>query len=111
MRCCDVEKMLDEMRDAVDSHRSAVTDHLRECAKCQELYAQYEGVAYCLTCLPPPQPPADLVPKIIDHIRTAVKATVPDNVVKLKSPIGALYVAFRASPGGLTRSLEAIRER
>jgi O-6-methylguanine DNA methyltransferase len=97
MRCCDVEKMWDEMRDAVAAHGGAVAEHLRECTNCQDLYAQYEGVAYCLTCLPPPQPPADLVPKIIDHIRTAVKATVPDNVVKLKSPIGALYVAFRAT--------------
>jgi methylated-DNA-[protein]-cysteine S-methyltransferase len=97
IRCCDVERLWDEMRDAVESHREAVTAHLRECVNCQELYAQYEGVAYCLTCLPPPQPPADLVPKIIDHIRSAVKATLPDNVVKLTSPIGAIYVAFRAS--------------
>jgi len=97
MRCCDVERLWDEMRDAVESHREAVTDHLRECTNCQDLYAQYEGVAYCLTCLPPPQPPADLVPKIIDHIRSAVRKTVPDNVVKLNSPIGPIYVAFRAT--------------
>jgi O-6-methylguanine DNA methyltransferase len=97
MRCCDVEKMWDEMRDAMATHGGAVAEHLRECPNCQDLYAQYEGVAYCLTCLPPPQPPADLVPKIIDHIRSAVRATVPDNVVKLNSPIGAIFVAFRAS--------------
>jgi O-6-methylguanine DNA methyltransferase len=89
--------MWDEMRDAMESHRSAVAEHLRGCTKCQELFAEYEGVAYCLTCLPPPQPPSDLVPKIIEHIRTEVKASVPDNVVKLTSPIGPLYVAFRSS--------------
>jgi methylated-DNA-[protein]-cysteine S-methyltransferase len=97
MRCCDVERLWDEMRDAVETHREAVTDHLRECTKCQDLYAQYEGVAYCLTCLPPPQPPLDLLPKIIDHIRSAVKGSVPDNVVKLNSPIGGIYVAFRSA--------------
>lgn len=95
MRCCDVEKLWDEMRDALQPHREAVVKHLRACPPCQELYEQYEGIAYCLTCLPPPEPPATLVPKIIEHIRSAVKATVPDSVAKIDSPLGLLYVAFR----------------
>jgi O-6-methylguanine DNA methyltransferase len=95
MRCCDVEKLWDDMRDALEPQRKQIVKHLRECPPCQELYEQYEGIAYCLTCLPPPEPPATLVPKIIDHIRTAVKATVPDSVAKIRSPLGPLFVAFR----------------
>ena len=53
MRCCDVEKLWDDMRDALQPHREAVIKHLRACPPCQELYEQYEGIAYCLTCLPP----------------------------------------------------------
>ena len=93
MRCCDVEKLWDDMRDALEPHRTQVIKHLRECPPCQELYEQYEGIAYCLTCLPPPEPSATLVPKIIDHIRTAVKATLPDSVAKMHSPLGLLFVA------------------
>jgi O-6-methylguanine DNA methyltransferase len=97
MRCCDVERLWDDMRDALQPHREAVIKHLRACPPCQALYEQYEGIAYCLTCLPPPVPPATLVPKIIEHIRSAVKATVPDSVAKVSSPIGLLFVAFRES--------------
>lgn len=93
MRCCDVEKLWDELRGTAPSRE--VVAHLRACPPCQELYEQYEGIAYCLTCLPPPQPPADLVPKIIEHIRSSVRSAIPDNVAKLESPIGTLYVAFR----------------
>ena len=100
MRCCDVERLWDEMRDALQPHREAVIKHLRACPPCQELYEQYEGIAYCLTCLPPPEPPATLVPKIIEHIRSAVKATVPDSVAKVSSPLGrsSWLSAKRASP-------------
>lgn len=94
MRCCDVEKLWDEMRD-LPALREEVTAHLRACPPCQELYEQYEGIAYCLTCLPPPVPPADLVPKIIDHIRSSVKSAIPDSVSQVPSPIGTLFVAFR----------------
>jgi O-6-methylguanine DNA methyltransferase len=95
MRCHDVERLWDEMRDALQPHREQVIDHLRSCTRCQELFEQYEGIAYCLTCLPPPEPSATLVPKIIDHIRNAVKATVPESVAKMQSPLGMLFVAFR----------------
>jgi len=97
MRCCDVEKMWDEMRDAVESRREEIVAHLRICPPCQELYEQYEGIAYCLTCLPPPLPPATLVPKIIEHIRTSEKGATPDSVAKIASPLGAIFVAFRAT--------------
>src|ERR1700690_4153946 len=97
MRCCDVEKLWDDMRDALEPQRKQIIKHLRECPPCQELYEQYEGIAYCLTCLPPPQPPADLVPKIIEHIRTSVKSATPDTVAKVESPLGTVYVAFRDS--------------
>jgi O-6-methylguanine DNA methyltransferase len=97
MRCCDVERLWDDMRDALQPHREEVVKHLRACPPCQALYEQYEGIAYCLTCLPPPVPPATLVPKIIEHIRSAVKATVPDSVAKVPSPLGELFVAFRES--------------
>jgi methylated-DNA-[protein]-cysteine S-methyltransferase len=95
MRCCDVEKMWDEMRDAVESRRADIVEHLRTCPPCQELYEQYEGIAYCLTCLPPPQPPANLVPKILEHIRASEKSATPDSFAKLPSPIGPIFVAFR----------------
>ena len=97
MKCCDIERLWDEMRDALGADRQQLTEHLRDCPPCQELYEQYEGIAYCLTCLPLPEPPVTLVPKIIEHIRSAVKATVPDSVATLNSPLGTLYVAFRES--------------
>jgi len=93
MRCCDVDRLWDEVRDAGASEE--LTAHLRACPPCQELYEQYEGIAYCLTCLPPPLPSPDLVPKIIEHIRSSVKSAVPDNVAKVDSPLGPIYVAFR----------------
>ena len=105
MRCCDVEKLWDDMRDALEPHRTQVIKHLRECPPCQELYEQYEGIAYCLTCLPPPEPSATLVPKIIDHIRTAVKATLPDSVAKMHSPLGLLFAAFQRIKARLGRSV------
>ena len=98
MRCCDVEALWDEMRGGVEPRREHVLAHLRICPPCQELYRQYEGVAYCLTCLPPVEPPASMVPRILDHIRTVVRrAQSPDNVSRVASPIGELVVAFRSS--------------
>ena len=97
MRCCDVERLWDEMREGVEPQREHVLAHLRGCPECQELYRENEGIAYCLTCLPPVEPPQSLVPKILDHIKAAVKITAPDSVAKVDSPIGPLYVAFRHS--------------
>lgn len=97
MRCCDVEALWDEMREGVQPRREHILAHLRGCPPCQEVYQQYEGVAYCLTCLPIVEPPVSMVPKILDHIRELrdKHQAQPDSIVKLQSPIGALYVAFR----------------
>ena len=97
MRCCDVERLWDEMRDGVEPRREHVLAHLRACPECQDIYREYEGIAYCLTCLPPVEPPQTLFPKILDHIKATVKITTPDAIAKVQSPIGELYVAFRAS--------------
>ncbi len=97
MRCCDVERLWDEMREGVEPQREHVMAHLRGCPECQEIYRENAGIAYCLTCLPPVDPPQSLVPKILEHIKAAVKSVSPDSLVKLSSPLGPLYVAFRHS--------------
>lgn len=97
MRCCDVERLWDEMREGVEPQREHVLAHLRGCPECQEIYRENAGIAYCLTCLPPVDPPQSLVPKILDHIKQAVKIAAPDSIAKLDSPLGPLYVAFRHS--------------
>ncbi len=95
MRCCDVERLWDEMRDGVEPRREHVLAHIRGCPECQEIYRENEGIAYCLTCLPPVEPPLSLVPKILDHIKATVKIATPDSLTTIDSPIGRLYVAFR----------------
>jgi methylated-DNA-[protein]-cysteine S-methyltransferase len=98
MRCCDVEALWDEMRDGVEPRREHVLAHLRRCVTCQELYREFEGVAYCLSCLPIVEPPIGLVPKILDHIKAVVvsaRTLPPDHIARIPSPIGTLYVAFR----------------
>lgn len=97
MRCADVERLWDEMREGVEPRREHVLAHLRGCPECQEIYRENEGIAYCLTCLPPVEPPQSLFPKILEHITTTVKITVPDSLARVESPIGTLYVAFRQS--------------
>jgi methylated-DNA-[protein]-cysteine S-methyltransferase len=98
MRCCDVEALWDEMREGVEPRREHILAHLRKCPPCQEVYKQYEGVAYCLECLPVVEPPPRMVPKILEHIRELrekYQATHPDSLTKVESPIGTLYVTFR----------------
>jgi methylated-DNA-[protein]-cysteine S-methyltransferase len=97
MRCSDVQRLWDEMREGVEPQREHVLAHLRACPECQEIYRENEGVAYCLTCLPIVEPPQSLIPKILDHIKIAVKIMAPDSLTKVDSPIGKLYVAFRHS--------------
>ncbi|GAC1422021.1 MAG: hypothetical protein NVSMB5_15400 [Candidatus Velthaea sp.] len=117
MRCCDVEALWDALRDGAELDRELVLLHLRSCPPCQELYQEYEGIAYCLTCLPIVEPPQNLVPKIIEHIEATVRsARKPDCVAKVDSPVGTLFVAFRSS--GITylaldrgEGDEATRER
>jgi O-6-methylguanine DNA methyltransferase len=97
MKCCDVEALWDEMREGIEPRREHVLAHLRGCPPCQDMYSQYEGIAYCLTCLPIVEPPQSMVPRILEHIRESVarKLPPPDNIAKLESPIGVLHVAFR----------------
>ncbi len=97
MRCCDVERLWDEMREGVEPRREHVMAHLRGCPECQEIYRENEGIAYCLTCLPPVDPPQSMVRKILDHIKATVKIATPDSIATVESPIGRLYVAFRHS--------------
>ena len=35
MRCCDVERLWDEMREGVEPQREHVMAHLRACPECQ----------------------------------------------------------------------------
>jgi O-6-methylguanine DNA methyltransferase len=98
MRCCDVEALWDALRDGGQPDRDLVLAHLRTCPPCQELYEQFEGIAYCLTCLPIVEPPENLVPKIIEHIEASIRsARKPDCVAKIDSPVGSIYVAFRST--------------
>jgi len=104
MRCCDVEALWDEMRDGVEPRREHVLAHLLCCPDCQEMYKKNEGVAYCLSCLPVVEPPPNLVPKILEHIKTVRIArngsAKPDGFTTLHSPLGTLYVTF--SESGIT---------
>ncbi|MGH7756139.1 MAG: methylated-DNA--[protein]-cysteine S-methyltransferase [Vulcanimicrobiaceae bacterium] len=99
MRCCDVEALWVEMREGIEPRREHVLAHLRRCFACQDLYRQYEGVAYCLSCLPIVEPPTSLVPRILDHIAVMRKPSgaTPDGLARVPSPLGPLYVAFRDS--------------
>jgi O-6-methylguanine DNA methyltransferase len=88
--------MWDELREGgpQPTSHAAVRDHLRQCSDCQEAYEQYEGVAYCLTCLPVVEPPSGLVPRILQHIKT-LQPAMPDAFTYVHSPLGELLVAFR----------------
>jgi methylated-DNA-[protein]-cysteine S-methyltransferase len=103
MRCCDVEALWDEMREGVEPRKEHVVAHLLGCRTCQELYGEYEGVAYCLSCLPVVEPPQNLVPRILEHItqvRERHRAAAPDSLAFLDSPLGELAIAWRE--GGIT---------
>ncbi|GAC1390247.1 MAG: hypothetical protein NVSMB31_07060 [Vulcanimicrobiaceae bacterium] len=98
MRCREVEALWDELRgEGMPSLREAVTLHLHNCPPCQELYEEYEGVAYCLSCLTPPEPSCDLAQKVVEHIaqiRNKVR-TAPVCLAAIESPIGRLYVGYK----------------
>jgi O-6-methylguanine DNA methyltransferase len=100
MRCSDVEALWDDMRGGVEPRSEHVIAHLRRCKTCQHSYEQFEGVAYCLTCLPLVEPPQNLVPKILDHIRSMrrhFRSTVADSYGRVASPLGDLYIAWRTT--------------
>jgi O-6-methylguanine DNA methyltransferase len=103
LRCSDIEALWDELRDGETPRPTTVVAHLRGCSDCQHLYRQFEGVAYCLGCLASVEPPPNLLPRILDHIKTLrrkYRSSVPDGLCTLPSPLGKLYIAFR--PSGIT---------
>lgn len=118
MRCREVEALWDEIRGGHCSVREAVDAHLRACPPCQDMYEELEGVAYCLSCLRPPEPSCDLAKKVVEHI-AALKIHArldPLTLTSLVTPVGRVYVGFkdeRIAFIGLDRgeSPEAVRER
>jgi O-6-methylguanine DNA methyltransferase len=97
MRCRDVEALWDELRgECQASLKETVHTHLRACPSCQDMYEQYEGVAYCLSCLPRPEPSCDLAKKVVQHI-AALKGKVHSPIVlsAVTTPLGRVYVGFK----------------
>ena len=118
MRCREVEALWDEIRDGMPSLRQAVQSHLRACPPCQEMYEEYEGVAFCLSCLQPPEPSCDLTRKIVEHIASIKHRyrSEPISLTSVQTPIGRVYVGFkdtRIAYIGLDRneSADVVRER
>ena len=97
MRCRDVEAMWDEIRDdSATTLKETVHTHLRACPPCQELYHEFEGVAYCLSCLPQPEPSCDLAKKVVEHIATLrLKNRTPILLCAAVTPIGRVYVGYK----------------
>lgn len=98
MRCRDVDELWDEVRgDCQESVKEAVDVHLQACTDCQHLYEEYEGVAYCLSCLPAPVPSCDLAKKVVEHIAAIRRheRTTPVVLTSVQTPIGRLYVGFK----------------
>ncbi len=98
MRCRDIEALWDETRGRCSrSLKIEVTTHLRACPHCQQLYEECEGVAYCLSCLPLPEPSCDLTRKVLEHITTLRIRLRSEPVVltMARTPLGRLYVGFK----------------
>lgn len=118
MRCRDVDALWDEIRgECQASVKETVHTHLHACPSCQAVYLQYEGVAYCLSCLPSPEPSCDLAKKVIQHI-AALRgyAAPPITLASVPTPLGRLYAGFigdRIAYVSLDtgEALEAILER
>jgi methylated-DNA-[protein]-cysteine S-methyltransferase len=118
MRCREVEALWDDIREGMPPLRAAVHTHLRACQNCQDLYEQYEGVAYCLSCLPQPEPSCDLAKRVIEHIATLQNKyrSTPIVLTWLRTQIGRVYVGYkgdRIAFIGLDRGdgLEKVREQ
>jgi len=118
MRCRDVEELWDEVRgECRESVKEAVDIHLRACGHCQGLYKEFEGVAYCLSCLPQPEPSCDLTKRVVQHIAQLKHGDrSPVVLTSAQTPIGRLYVGFkeeRIAYIGIDtgESFEAVRER
>jgi methylated-DNA-[protein]-cysteine S-methyltransferase len=119
MRCREVEALWDELRSqGMPSLREAVKLHLRNCPPCQDLYEEYEGVAYCLSCLSVPEPSCDLAKKVVEHIAQIRQRskTTPLFLASVLSPLGRLHVGYngvRIAFVGIDRDEppEALRRR
>jgi methylated-DNA-[protein]-cysteine S-methyltransferase len=98
MRCRDVDALWDELRgECQASLKETVHTHLTACPSCQAVYEQYAGVAYCLSCLPQPEPSCDLAKKVITHIAALKgKLSAPVVLTVISTPLGRLYVGFKA---------------
>jgi O-6-methylguanine DNA methyltransferase len=97
MRCRDVDALWDELRgECQASLKQTVHTHLRACPSCQDVYEQYEGVAYRLSSLPLPQASCDLAKKVIQHI-AALKGAIASPIVLsvVSTPLGRLYAGFK----------------
>jgi methylated-DNA-[protein]-cysteine S-methyltransferase len=98
MRCREVEELWDDVRGGCTaSVKEAVQGHLSTCPPCQELYEEYEGIAFCLGCLPQPEPSCDLAQKVVEHIavmKHKFRAT-PIVLTSAQTPIGTIYVGFK----------------
>jgi methylated-DNA-[protein]-cysteine S-methyltransferase len=97
MRCREVEALWDELRGECQAPlKETVHTQLRACPSCQVMYEQYEGVAYCLSCLPRPEPSCDLTKKVIQHIAALKgKTHAPIVLSAVTTPLGRLYVGFK----------------
>ncbi len=98
MRCREVDELWDEVRgECTSSIKDAVNAHLSTCPPCQQLFEEYEGIAYCLECLPQPDPSCDLAKKVVEHIaaiRNKERGT-PIALTSVETPVGKLYVGFK----------------
>lgn len=119
MRCRDILALWDETRGGgTRILKVEVTTHLRACPDCQRLYEECEGVAFCLSCLPVPEPSCDLTRRVLDHISTLRHRMRSDPVILTwaRLPVGRLYVGFKGEriaylgfdTGG---GFEAVRQR
>jgi methylated-DNA-[protein]-cysteine S-methyltransferase len=97
MRCREVDELWDQVREGFSSLKEAVDVHLSSCPPCQELYEEYEGVAYCLSCLPQPEPSCNLTKKVVEHITSITRRerSAPVVLTSIQTPVGRLYVGFK----------------
>ncbi len=97
MRCREVDELWDQVREGFSSLKEAVDAHLSSCPPCQELYEEYEGVAYCLSCLPQPEPSCNLTKKVVEHIASITRRerSAPVVLTAVQTPVGQLYVGFK----------------
>ncbi len=98
MRCREVEALWDDVHgECLASLKEAVNGHLQTCPPCQCLYEEYEGIAYCLSCLPQPEPSCDFSKVVVQHIRQLrySSRSAPIVLTSVNTPIGLLYIGIR----------------